>query len=90
MAKKPVSKSKPAKSRVVSPVKVSETPVRNSAIPKTRQGASNGAAQVKATPMITYDMVAMRAFDIWRSGTGGDDYHNWVRAEEELRRELGV
>ncbi|MCS7034602.1 MAG: hypothetical protein NZ561_11525 [Phycisphaerae bacterium] len=85
MARKSTSsqeKSTKAPARTVSRQKVAETPVRNSAVPKK--------AGPQPVPVITHEMVAMRAFDIWRSGTGGDDFHNWVRAEEELRRELGV
>jgi hypothetical protein len=34
---------------------------------------------------ITYQMIALRAFEIHASGTGGSQDDNWYRAERELR-----
>lgn len=33
---------------------------------------------------VTYDMVAQRAYEIWRD-QGGSDFDNWIKAERELR-----
>jgi hypothetical protein len=35
-------------------------------------------------------MIAQRAAAIAHSGSGGSDFDNWIRAEAELRRDLGV
>jgi hypothetical protein len=35
--------------------------------------------------VITHEMIARRAYEIWQSGTGGSEYDNWIRAEHELR-----
>jgi hypothetical protein len=49
--------------------------VRNTPVPKPQ-----------ATPkVITHEMIAKRAYEIWQSGKGGSEYDNWVRAERELR-----
>jgi hypothetical protein len=79
MAKKvttPVSRSTVTKA--AAPAKVStpapaSTPVRNSAIPK---------AQPK---VITYEMVAKRAYEISQSPLCGSETDNWYRAERELK-----
>jgi hypothetical protein len=34
---------------------------------------------------ITHDQIARRAYEIFRSGTGGTPEDNWFRAERELR-----
>ena len=52
------------------------TVVRNSAIPKPA---------AKKPTIVTYDMIAKRAYEIWQSGTGGSEQDNWCRAERELR-----
>jgi hypothetical protein len=35
-----------------------------------------------------YEAVARRAYEISRSGEGGTDEENWLRAEAEMRNEL--
>ena len=54
------------------------TTVRGSAIPK-----------VPPIPQprreITREMIARRAYEIHRSGKGGSDLDNWLRAERELK-----
>lgn len=37
---------------------------------------------------ITSDEIAMRAYAIHLSGSGGDELENWLRAERELLAEL--
>jgi DUF2934 family protein len=68
-SKSSVSKSAPKKS--APPVTVS----RNSPVP--RPAASKRE--------ITHEMIAKRAYEIYRSGKGGDQLGNWLRAERELR-----
>lgn len=55
------------------------TAVRNSAVPPK----SSAPVARKAAP--TYDQIALRAYYIWKSGTGGTQDENWFRAERELR-----
>ena len=70
-AKGEVSKT-PVMKSVVAPV---STPVRNTPIPKV----------AAAKKEITAADVAKRAYEIYRSGTGGSETDNWHRAERELR-----
>ena len=60
------------------------TPVRNSAVPP-RQAAPAAPAARKE---ITQEQIAIRAYEISRSGTGGSQEDNWFRAERELRAGL--
>jgi hypothetical protein len=57
------------------------TPVRNSAIPKT-------VSLAKKPAMITHEAISRRAYEIYLSGTGGNETDNWLRAERELRGKL--
>jgi|HubBroStandDraft_1064217.scaffolds.fasta_scaffold339232_2 hypothetical protein len=68
-SKSSVSKSAPKKT--APPVTVS----RNSPVPRP-------AAPKRE---ITHEMIAKRAYEIYRSGKGGDQLGNWLRAERELR-----
>jgi hypothetical protein len=68
-----------AASAPVGSTPVSSTPVRNSAIPKT-----------PARPTLTHDLIARRAYEIYASGSGGSQEDNWLRAEYELRKEMGL
>jgi hypothetical protein len=72
MAKKTTTPKVAAKS-VAAPT---TTAVRNSAVPPK--------AAVKKLPP-TYDQIALSAFLIWKSGQGGSQDENWLRAERELR-----
>ena len=54
------------------------TPVRNTPIPKVVAGAPAGKKTVG------HGEIAVRAFEIAMSGTGGDEMSNWLRAEREL------
>ena len=65
---------------VAAPAKTVSTPVRNSAIPKV--------VPAKKSPAITSDLIAVRAYEIHLSGTGGSESDNWFRAERELRSEI--
>ena len=59
---------------------VATTPVRNTTIPP--RPASPIAAK-KSPP--SYEQIARRAYEIWKSGKGGSQDDNWFRAERELR-----
>ena len=59
------------------PVTKISTEVRNSPIPKT--------TPAPAKKEITHAMIAERAYFISKSGQGGSEYDNWIRAEKELR-----
>ena len=63
---------------VSSATRIATTPMRGSAIPKPT---------TPTTPrgQITHEMIAKRAYEIWKSGKGGSEFDNWVRAERELR-----
>ena len=56
-------------------------PVRNSATPER---------QFVVEPTLTHEIIARRAFEIYCTGTGGSELDNWLRAERELCRELGL
>lgn len=55
------------------------TSFRGTAIPKTTPAAAASKGQ------ITQEMIALRAYEIWKSGKGSSEFENWVRAERELR-----
>ena len=63
-------------------VAATSTPVRNSPIPKVPAAATPAAPRAR---QITHEQIAVRAYEISRSGTGGSEFDNWVRAERELR-----
>ncbi len=62
---------------------VATTPVRNTAIPKAAAKAAAPAAVAK--PLVTHDMIAVRAFEISCGPTCGSEFDNWLRAERDLR-----
>lgn len=69
------------KTKAVDPATVVKTtPARNSPIPKS-------AAPMASSPRkeVTHELVAKRAYEIFLSGKGGDQMHNWLMAERELR-----
>jgi len=75
MAKKTTtSKSAPASKSAAAPT---STAVRNSAVPP------KAVVGKKLAP--TYDQIAVSAFLIWKSGQGGSQDENWLRAERDLR-----
>jgi hypothetical protein len=91
VARKDVRRSPIPKKSAAKPA-ASKVAVRNSAIPRKAKAAKPAAAVLAAAPaqVLTHEMIAMRAFNIHCSGTGGDDFYNWCRAESELRHELGL
>ena len=84
--------AKPSKT-VVPSKPMARTEVRNSPIPKTAAPAAFGASKpTAATPSarpaskpISHELIARRAYEIWKSGQGGTEFENWIRAERELR-----
>lgn len=82
-------------SRKTTPAKTVSTPMRNSAIPRstspTNRGFGNnggGGTAMASGRQVTHEMIAKRAYEIWKSGKGGSQYDNWLRAERELRSEM--
>jgi hypothetical protein len=55
---------------------IKKTPARKTTVPK---------AIIPVRKEITREMVAKRAYEIFLSGRGGDELHNWLTAEHELR-----
>jgi DUF2934 family protein len=53
------------------------TPARKTPVPK--------AAAPLARKEITHEMIAKRAYEIFLGGRGGDEMHNWLMAERELK-----
>ena len=45
-------------------------------------GKGNGG---DCKPRITNEAIAKRAYEIWKSGKGGTELENWIRAERELK-----
>jgi hypothetical protein len=74
-AKKNVKSRKPGKV-------VKTTTARNSPVPKVVTLAA------PAPKVVSREMIAKRAYEIFVGGTGGDEMHNWLRAERELKAGL--
>jgi hypothetical protein len=70
-------KSQPARPAVPAQ---SSTPVRNSPIPRPEIPQKSSPRPI----IVTDEMIAHRAYEIWQSG-GGSEFDNWLRAEKELR-----
>jgi hypothetical protein len=71
-------------SKKASPVK-NARPVRSTEVRNTPRPRTEKSAIPVQPPVITYEMIAQRAYDIHLSGTGGSPDDNWYRAERELR-----
>jgi hypothetical protein len=80
MAARKPAKSVPAKSIPAKSAPVAVTAVRNTVVPPK----ATIAPVKKATP-VTYEAIAIRAYEIWRSGKGGSEQQNWIQAEQELK-----
>ena len=47
---------------------------------------SRTSSRTSVTPrQVSHDQIARRAYEIFKSGTGGTPEDNWFRAERELR-----
>ncbi len=78
-ARKP---SKPVPAKVI-PAKsnpVAVTPVRNTVVPP-----KPAVIPARKPAVVTHEAIAIRAYEIWRSGKGGSEQQNWVQAERELK-----
>jgi hypothetical protein len=73
------AKTTVAKTSTPAPESVT-TAVRNTTVPP--KSTAIAAAPTKKSPP-TYNDIALRAYFIWKS-SGGDSFHNWIRAEREL------
>jgi len=83
MAKK-VTSTRPAEARPST-----ATPARTLA-PKPAPNGGVPRVQFMAQPTLTHDMIARRAFEIHCTDPGGSALDDWLRAERELRQELGL
>jgi hypothetical protein len=54
--------------------------------PRVRK--AKAAAEEEKRGEVTFEEIALRAYEIHLSGEGGDDVENWIRAEEQLQAEL--
>jgi hypothetical protein len=72
----------PSKSKSSASPAVSTTPVRNTSLPP-RQNTTQTMPPKKTPP--SREQIAKRAYEIWKSGKGGNQDENWFRAERELR-----
>jgi hypothetical protein len=46
---------------------------------------ATASRSVTARREVSHDQIARRAYEIFKSGTGGSTEDNWFRAERELR-----
>ena len=63
------------------------TETRNTVVPPTAAPSGRPATpgQQGRPRAITHEQIALRAYEISRSGNGGSEFDNWIRAERELR-----
>ena len=80
MATRKPSKPVPAKVIPAKSTPVAVTPVRNTVVPP-----KPAVTPVRKPAVVTYEAIAIRAYEIWRSGKGGSEQQNWVQAERELK-----
>lgn len=84
MAKKPISKKVVASKKPAAAARTSG--VRNSPIPKkVTPVAATGSSPAPQKRIVTYEMIAFRAYEISQSPQCGSEFDNWLRAERELR-----
>jgi Protein of unknown function (DUF2934) len=57
------------------PMPAPTTVVRNTPVPRP----------AAPKPQVTYEMIAKRAYEIYRSPRNGSQVENWLRAERELK-----
>jgi hypothetical protein len=82
MAARKPSKPVPAKAIPAKSTPVAVTPVRNTVVPPKPAAVTTPA---RKPVVITREAIAIRAYEIWRSGKGGSEHQNWVQAEQELK-----
>ena len=63
------------------------TEVRNSPLPRSNATTNTGTNPSSAGSKreVNREAIAKRAYEIWKSGKGGSQLENWLRAERELR-----
>ena len=76
-------------SSFVRPGKMEVTPLRPQNMQTAQQPVSTPSQKTK---MPTHDQIAERAWAIWIKGgcLPGQDRHNWLEAERQLKAELGI
>lgn len=88
MAKRTTRKSSSTPVAVSAPAAHAEVPVEQTVKTVERETSGRGRQEeVRASlnlASVTHDMIAQRAYEIWRT-QGGNDLENWVKAERELR-----
>ena len=77
MPKKKINKKFAPKAAKV----LKKTPARNTPLPKAAPSIVIAAPRKE----ITHEMIAKRAYEIFLGGHGGDEMHNWLAAERELK-----
>lgn len=88
MAKKVSKKSEEIPAVDPVPAAAPKKSVKPRATSVPRAAKSTGQAAVVAAvaeTMITDEMIAERAYHLWRNGQPGDHYEHWMAAERELR-----
>ncbi len=73
--KKSKSKNSDSKGSASRKTPAPTTVVRNTPVPRP----------TAAKPQVTYEMIAKRAYEIYRSPRNGSQVENWLRAERELK-----
>ena len=63
-----------------------EKPAAFTKVQQSQPTSGNGGAKAK----ISHEMIAARAYAIFKSGKGGSADENWARAEKELKAEKGL
>ncbi|MGD0541234.1 MAG: DUF2934 domain-containing protein [Tepidisphaeraceae bacterium] len=58
---------------------------RKSSAPATAARNTPVPRPFAVKPQLTHEMIAKRAYEIYRSGKGGSQVENWLRAERELK-----
>jgi len=75
----------PKSSAVIATGKAPAAVANKSATRDTGAPRAHSITRIVEPKEITYQMIALRAFEIHASGTGGSQDDNWYRAERELR-----
>lgn len=58
------------------------TPARNTTVPPKAKAAASANGQSLS---VTREMIAERAYHLWRAGAPGGELEHWCAAERELR-----
>ena len=81
MGKRSVSSTGKSPARRIAQTPAAKQPASQASLAQPPQATQPAESQ---TVDITHEMIAQKAYDIWRS-QGGSDLDNWLRAERELR-----